>query len=232
LAASALCLCRCTLLAASALCLCRCTLLAASTLCLRRRPLLGMAASILRLRRRILLGMAASILRLRRWILLGMAASILRLCRRTLLGMAAAVLCLCWRSLCWRSLLGMAASILRLRRWTLLGIDLAELGMEPSTLRLCRRSLSRCERLQYRLVLVSELPHAAAKSPANCRAFCFIHAFRFGSFCRTLPISAQASSLIRFFRSSREKSLPPLVRDSRSQVSGADTGAPGRARVE
>ena len=51
-----------------------------------------------------------------------------------------------------------------------------------------------------------------------------------GSFCRTLPISAQASSLRRFLRSSTEKSLPPFVRDSRSQVTGADTGAPARER--
>jgi hypothetical protein len=53
-----------------------------------------------------------------------------------------------------------------------------------------------------------------------------------GSFCRTLPMSAQASSLRRFLRSSTVKSLPPVVRDSRSQVTGAETGAPGRARDE
>jgi len=53
-----------------------------------------------------------------------------------------------------------------------------------------------------------------------------------GSFCRTLPISAQASFLMRFLISRTVKSLPPMVRGSRSQVTGVETGAPGRARVE
>ena len=37
---------------------------------------------------------------------------------------------------------------------------------------------------------------------------------------------------MRFLISRTVKLLPPVVRGSRSQVIGAETGAPGRARVE
>ena len=37
---------------------------------------------------------------------------------------------------------------------------------------------------------------------------------------------------MRFLISRTVKSLPPMVRGSRSQVTGVETGAPGRARVE
>src|SRR5215469_5439403 len=58
---------------------------------------------------------------------------------------------------------------------------------------------------------------------------------RFGSFCFTRPISFHGSCFRpprRLPRLSSVYWLPPLVRPSSSHVTGADTGAPSRARVE
>jgi hypothetical protein len=53
-----------------------------------------------------------------------------------------------------------------------------------------------------------------------------------GNRWRTLPMAAHASARRRFFRLSKVNSLPLVVRPSCSQDSGAETGAPTRARVE
>src|SRR5262249_1988077 len=58
---------------------------------------------------------------------------------------------------------------------------------------------------------------------------------RFGSFCFTRPISFPGSCFRpprRLPRLSSVYWLPLLVRPSSSHVTGADTGAPSRARVE
>src|SRR6516165_3610031 len=57
----------------------------------------------------------------------------------------------------------------------------------------------------------------------------------FGSFCFTRPISFHGSCFRpprRLPRLSSVYWLPPLVRPNSSHVTGADTGAPSRARVE
>src|ERR1700692_3988021 len=56
--------------------------------------------------------------------------------------------------------------------------------------------------------------------------------YLFGSFCRTLPMSAQGSLWKRFVKLSTVKSAALLVRPRSSHDSGAETAAPGRARVE
>jgi hypothetical protein len=53
-----------------------------------------------------------------------------------------------------------------------------------------------------------------------------------GSFCLTLPISAQGSALRCFFALSSVNWLPEAVRASASHDTGIEIGAPARARVE
>jgi hypothetical protein len=53
-----------------------------------------------------------------------------------------------------------------------------------------------------------------------------------GSFCLTLPISAQGSVLRYFFELRSVNWLPDVVRASASHDSGIESGAPARARVE
>src|SRR6202051_2977061 len=56
--------------------------------------------------------------------------------------------------------------------------------------------------------------------------------YLFGSFWRILPMPAQGSLRKRFFRLSTVNSAALLVRPRSSHESGAETAAPGRARVE
>lgn len=53
-----------------------------------------------------------------------------------------------------------------------------------------------------------------------------------GSFCRTLPRSAQASLAGSFVKSGSVNWWPLVVRAKASHDTGMDTGAPARARVE
>jgi len=62
---------------------------------------------------------------------------------------------------------------------------------------------------------------------------CYRRAFRnSGSLCRILPMSAHAFIREPRGKIEQRKLVAALVRASSSQVTGAETGAPGRARVE
>ena len=109
-------------------------------------------------------------------------------------------------------------------------------GRQAGRLRPCRGSLS----------LSDNRPGAArerardARIPggstfATERSWRQIQPFRLpasGSVWRTLAMSAQGSRLKRFVRLSTVKSAALLLRSSSSHDSGAETAAPGRARVE